>query len=117
MCLALAATHGQLPMGIIDQLFNAYWQQGRRIDKSTELAQVLTPLISSNDDSIQLIQGDHINLQRLEDTWLPKLLQQSEEAVDAGAFGVPTFIVNNELYFGHDRITLIKHALSHGNEN
>ena len=117
MCLALAATHGQLPMDIIGRLFNAYWQQGKRIDKTTELAQVLTPLIASDGDSIQLIQGDHISLQQLEDIWLPTLLQQSEEAVDAGAFGVPTFIVNNDLYFGHDRITLIKHALSHGNEN
>jgi 2-hydroxychromene-2-carboxylate isomerase len=33
------------------------------------------------------------------------------DAVAAGAFGVPSFVVGNEVYFGNDRLPLLRHAL------
>jgi 2-hydroxychromene-2-carboxylate isomerase len=32
-------------------------------------------------------------------------------ALDAGVFGVPTFIVNGALFWGNDRLVLVRHAL------
>jgi 2-hydroxychromene-2-carboxylate isomerase len=33
------------------------------------------------------------------------------DAVAAGAFGVPSFVVGTEVYFGNDRLPLLRHAL------
>jgi 2-hydroxychromene-2-carboxylate isomerase len=34
-----------------------------------------------------------------------------EEAAGLGVFGVPTFVLAGELYFGNDRLVLLRHAL------
>ena len=34
-----------------------------------------------------------------------------DRAVDAGVFGVPTFIANGELFWGNDRLILLRHYL------
>jgi 2-hydroxychromene-2-carboxylate isomerase len=34
-----------------------------------------------------------------------------EEAVERGLFGVPSFVVGNEVFFGNDRLPLVRHAL------
>ncbi|NES17520.1 MAG: hypothetical protein F6K41_00835 [Symploca sp. SIO3E6] len=34
-----------------------------------------------------------------------------ERALDAGVFGVPTFIVSGELFWGNDRLVLLRHYL------
>jgi 2-hydroxychromene-2-carboxylate isomerase len=34
-----------------------------------------------------------------------------EDAVDAGAFGVPTFVVDGEVFWGNDRLVLLQHHL------
>jgi 2-hydroxychromene-2-carboxylate isomerase len=33
------------------------------------------------------------------------------DAIAAGAFGVPSFVVGDEVYFGNDRLPLLRHAL------
>ena len=37
-----------------------------------------------------------------------KLFQSTEEAVQRGAFGAPTFFVKDEMFFGHDRLPLLE---------
>ncbi|MEE4212950.1 MAG: 2-hydroxychromene-2-carboxylate isomerase [Parvularcula sp.] len=39
------------------------------------------------------------------------LIAQTEEAVARGVFGLPSFIVNGELYFGKDRLSAAERAL------
>jgi 2-hydroxychromene-2-carboxylate isomerase len=34
-----------------------------------------------------------------------------EEAVARGVFGVPSFVLGDEIYFGNDRLVLLRHAL------
>ena len=34
-----------------------------------------------------------------------------EEAVARGVFGVPSFVLGDEVYFGNDRLVLLRHAL------
>lgn len=36
----------------------------------------------------------------------------TEEAVERGAFGAPTFFVDGEMFFGNDRLVLVEKALS-----
>jgi len=37
--------------------------------------------------------------------------QVAQEAMGRGAFGVPTFAVNGQLFWGNDRLVLLRHAL------
>ena len=39
------------------------------------------------------------------------LIQNTKEAVEQGVFGAPTFIIDNELIFGQDRLNFLKLAL------
>jgi 2-hydroxychromene-2-carboxylate isomerase len=45
----------------------------------------------------------------------PKTLAQLDRTIDsavrAGVFGVPTFIINNEIFWGNDRLILLRHYL------
>lgn len=40
-----------------------------------------------------------------------KLNKMIDRAINAGVFGVPTFIVNGELFWGNDRLILLRHYL------
>jgi len=40
-----------------------------------------------------------------------ELIANTEVAVAAGAFGSPTFLVGDELYFGKDRLRDVEEAL------
>jgi 2-hydroxychromene-2-carboxylate isomerase len=39
------------------------------------------------------------------------LLQNTQQAADRGAFGVPTFFVGDEMFFGKERIIQIEQML------
>ena len=41
-----------------------------------------------------------------------ELNQTSDRAMNAGVFGVPTFITNGELFWGNDRLILLRHHLA-----
>jgi 2-hydroxychromene-2-carboxylate isomerase len=43
-----------------------------------------------------------------------KLLRNTEQAVARGVFGVPSFFVRNELFFGQDRLEFVVEALQAG---
>jgi 2-hydroxychromene-2-carboxylate isomerase len=40
------------------------------------------------------------------------LRRNTDEALERGAFGAPTFFVGEELFFGNDRLMFVEHALS-----
>jgi len=43
-----------------------------------------------------------------------RLAATVEEAAARGLFGVPSFVLGDEVYFGNDRLPLLRHALLHG---
>jgi len=77
-------------------LFNAYWADNKDIADPD----VVASLIGS--ESVERAET-----QEVKDT----LFQATEEAVKRGAFGAPTFFVNDEMFFGHDRMTLLERHL------
>ena len=40
-----------------------------------------------------------------------QLASTVEEAVARGVFGVPSFVLGEDVYFGNDRLVLLRHAL------
>lgn len=81
------------------KLFDAYWGQGLNIGDVAVLAELLPAelLAAAGDDAVK-----------------EKLKANTESAVSRGAFGAPSLFVDDELYFGEDRVFLVEHALKQG---
>jgi len=41
-----------------------------------------------------------------------KLAANTEEAIERGTFGAPTYFVGDEMFFGHDRLDYVEDLLS-----
>lgn len=54
------------------------------------------------DQLFSLVQSDEIK---------SELIENTKEAVENGVFGAPTFMINNELIFGQDRLEFLRMAL------
>lgn len=88
-------------------LFQAYWQNDKRIDLNDVIVETLK---AHGFDSEQI----EIIIERSQKDEIKELLKnRTEEAVAKGSFGVPTFICkkdihsDEELFFGSDRIDIM----------
>ena len=78
------------------KLFAAYWGANRNISDNAVLAELLPADL----------------LARAEEGSVKALLKaNTDEAVQRGAFGAPTFFIGDDMYFGEDRVFLLEHAL------
>ena len=79
----------------LDVFFNAYWRDNLDLSSEQEFSKLLDTLeIDSN------IFFDKIKQQSIKDD-LKKL---TSDAFEKEVFGAPTFIVNNKIFWGQDRI-------------
>lgn len=92
--------------GILDvcdrALFTAAWVDGRDIGDIETLKDVLAAAGLDSAEMAQAIQSPSIK---------SGLVDATNEAVAAGAFGVPTFLVGEVLHFGQDRLPWIERAV------
>jgi 2-hydroxychromene-2-carboxylate isomerase len=78
------------------KLFDLYWGKGLNVSDPAVLAEHLPA------DIMAAISDDAVK---------EKLKANTESAAQRGAFGAPSIFVDDELYFGEDRIFLIEHLL------
>ena len=83
-------------------VFEAYWGEDEDISQDTVLARICN---SIEVDSRALLDG--IGEQRIKD----KLRANTEELIRRGGFGSPTMFVGTDMYFGNDRLTLVRDAV------
>ncbi len=83
-------------------LFRAYWAEDRDLADRAVLAAAARGL-GLDGDALVARTADPAIKQRLHDL--------TDEAERAGAFGVPTFAVGDELFWGQDRLDLVADAL------
>tara|TARA_B100001123_G_scaffold2138_1_gene2971 strand:+ start:214 stop:789 length:576 start_codon:yes stop_codon:yes gene_type:complete len=74
-------------------LYKAYWVKNMDIADPDVVASLV------GRDAVE-----QAGIQEIKD----KLFQSTEEAVRRGAFGAPTFFVEDEMFFGHDRMSLLE---------
>ena len=83
--------------------FEAYWGEDRDISLDGELQAIAR---SVGLDDVALV--DRI----ADDAVKARLRANTEELVERGGFGSPTMFVNGtDLYFGNDRLVLVREAL------
>lgn len=84
---------------LIDKIFKAVWVERRHVSDLEELSKII--------DSLQ--GGEVIDSQWSTSSLAAEALKRNtQEAVDLGAFGIPTIIIEDELFFGYDDFEFIE---------
>lgn len=81
----------------------AMWENGLKLDDPAVLTDVL---VRAGLDAPRLLTAAQD--QRVKD----RLVANTQAAVDRGAFGIPTFFVGDEMFFGKERLPQIDEILS-----
>ncbi len=98
----LAAQELGCEKSYIDAVFSAMWEQGLKMDDLEVMSKVLREGGLNAEAILELIQTDPIK---------EKLKANTQAAADRGAFGIPTFFVGDDMYFGKDRLEQVEEAL------
>ena len=86
----------------VDVMFKAVWQKQRNMGDPAEVANVLREG-GLDPERIFALVGE----QDVKD----KLKSNSDDAVERGVFGAPTYFVDGEMFFGQDRLEFVAEAL------
>ena len=89
LSLALGATDE-----VVDRLFNYVWRDGQLPSEESAWQDLLDELLVASAD----INNDAVKL---------ALHQNCEQAIEAGVFGVPTAVVDGELFWGLDATDML----------
>jgi 2-hydroxychromene-2-carboxylate isomerase len=103
-CL-VALEHGRLPE-YARAVFRAYWGDGRDVSQDAELAAIA--------EQVGLPRGEFF-AKIAEPEYKERLRRNTEELIERGGFGSPTLFVDGvDMYFGNDRLELVREALLRG---
>ncbi len=91
----LVAEEDNIKNYYIDSIFNTIWQDGLNMNDEIIIAKVLKNL-SVNPKTFTLRSTSSL----IKDT----LRKKTNEAYQKGIFGAPTYVVNNKIFWGQDRI-------------
>ena len=94
--------HPERFAAFIDCLFKALWVDGRSLDEPTTVAAVLTENGFDPNEVLTLTADEQIKA---------ALKDNTEKAVQRGVFGAPSMFVDNQLFFGQDRLDFVVEAL------
>ena len=89
----------------VEAVMAAMWEQSKKMDDPETIRAVL--------DEAGL-DGRHM-AERIQDPAVKaKLVANTEDSVARGAFGIPTFFVDGEIYFGKDSLRDVEDAIAAG---
>lgn len=99
---AAAALDGQLP-AYNEAMFKAMWEQGLKMDDASVIR---TALDAAGLDGARM-------LERTQDAAVKALLlANTQQAYERGAFGSPSFLVGEQLYFGKDKLADVEREIT-----
>jgi len=84
----------------VESIFDFIWKEGRSAENETDW-NTLSKALNITDLESKISQ------QTIKD----QLLQNTQNAVKTGIFGVPTFVVDDELFFGQDSMAFLNEYL------
>lgn len=85
-----------------DAMFNAMWEDEKKMDDPAVFSEVLT---AAGLDGAHIL--DRIQEQSVKD----KLIANTDSSVKRGCFGAPMFFVGDEMYFGKDRLEAVEREI------
>lgn len=87
----------------IDVVLSAMWEQSLKMDDPEVMTKALSDGGLDAEAIMALIQTDPIK---------DKLKANTQAAADRGAFGIPTFFVGDEMFFGKERLGQVEEELT-----
>lgn len=100
---AVAAQALDVFVPYVEAVFRAMWEDRRNMGDAEIVATTLAEANLPAAELLALTQDDAIKA---------KLAANTQRAFEQGAFGVPSFVVGGELYFGKDRLAEVEEALA-----
>ena len=89
----------------LNSFFDAYWRDNQDLSNIENISKLLIKLNIDNDNFFKSIKEQSIK---------DKLLKLTTEAFQKEVFGAPSFIINNKIFWGQDRL---EYALEEFNAN
>ncbi|MCQ4313020.1 2-hydroxychromene-2-carboxylate isomerase [Pseudomonas stutzeri] len=86
----------------LDAMFRALWIENRNLADPAVIAEVLQQAGLNPEQFEAMLQNGEIKTM---------LKANTDEAVQRGVFGAPSFFVDGELFFGQDRLEFVRAAL------
>jgi len=87
----------------VDEVYRHMWADPKKLDDPAVLKAALLESNLPADRLFELMQAQEIKDQ---------LLAETQRAVERGTFGSPTFFVDDEIYFGKDRLRDVEEAIA-----
>jgi 2-hydroxychromene-2-carboxylate isomerase len=95
--------HPERFLDFIDCLFRALWVDKRNLNDPATVAAVLTENGFDPTEILALTNDEEVKA---------ALKDKTEQALQRGVFGAPSMFVDNQLFFGQDRLDFVLEALS-----
>ncbi|WP_432200168.1 2-hydroxychromene-2-carboxylate isomerase [Erythrobacter sp. W53] len=99
----LLAVEGAERVKLVDTLLPAIWEESTPIDDPAAIGAVLANAGFDAEALLAKTQDPAIKQQ---------LVDSTQGAVDRGAFGIPTFFIGHEMFFGKERLAQIEEELA-----
>ena len=98
MRCALVAEKKELTRNFINKVFDAIWKDGLNLNDNIIVEQLLKNL--DINPKIFLIEASDLEIK-------DELKKRTDDAYKKGIFGAPSFIVNNKIFWGQDRLEFV----------
>ena len=98
MRCALVAEKKNFDRDFINKVFDAIWKNGLNLNDNTIIEKLLKNL--NINSKIFLAEALSFELKN-------ELKKRTDDAYNKGVFGTPTFIINNKIFWGHDRLEFV----------
>lgn len=102
MRIAVKAKRDGVLARFADAAFAAMWEDEKKMDDPAVVAGVITSIGLDADDLVAAAGNPEVKA---------ALIANTERAVSRGAFGIPTFFIRDEMWFGRDRLDQVEEAL------
>ena len=86
----------------VKKIFKTYWTDGKDISQDYVISQICEDLNLDSDVFLNFIN---------QETTKNALKKNTQELIDRGGFGSPTYFFNDSMFFGNDRIQLLEEQL------
>ena len=103
MRCAVAAERAGCLAAYVEAMFHFMWEDPRKLDD----ANILRATILEAE-----LAADALLANSIEQSVKERLMINTQDAVDKGVFGIPSFLVQDALYFGKDQLDTIERVLT-----
>ncbi|SLN11602.1 2-hydroxychromene-2-carboxylate isomerase [Oceanibacterium hippocampi] len=93
---------GKDPLALALGFHKAIWIEERDISDRAEIAAIIDATIGGSAELMNAAEGETVTAAYEADT---------QDAIDQGVFGAPTYVVDGELFWGQDRLDFLERKL------